>query len=166
MDMYGVDHKGDIKIQSVSTLPAFVSAAADERRLIYCEDTEKRYIGTSTEWKELGAGGLFVRGGTLVNTVDFLVAINTAVWYATCACVVTNVRGYRVGGTGATVNARKNGADNHLASAVSLVDADIWYDGGEVQNATYEVGDKLEIMVVSVTGDVTQIAIQVDFVQV
>jgi len=53
MDMYGVNHKGDIKIQSVPTLPGFVSAAQDERRLIYCENTEKRYIGTSTEWKEL-----------------------------------------------------------------------------------------------------------------
>jgi len=166
MDHYGQDNIGAIKIQSVSTLPEFVSAAQDERRLIYCEDTEKRYIGTSTEWKELGEGGVFVRGGTLVNTVDFLAAINTVVWYATCACTVTNVRGLRVGGTGATINARKNGADNHLASAVSLVNADTWYDGGAVQNTTYVAGDKLEIMIVGVTGDITQIAIQVDFVQV
>jgi len=108
----------------------------------------------------------FSRGGTLVNTVDFLAAINTVVWYATCACTVTNVRGYRVGGTGATVNARRNGADNHLASAVSLTNADTWYDGGAVQNTAYVAGDKLEIMIVGVTGDITQIAIQVDFVQV
>ncbi|MBU1067163.1 hypothetical protein KKE60_05220 [Patescibacteria group bacterium] len=166
MDHYGQDNIGDIKIQSVPTLPEFVSAAQDERRLIYCEDTEKRYIGTSTEWKELGVGGVFVRGGTLVNTVDFLAAMNVIVWYATCACVVTNVRGYRVGGTGATVNARLNGTDNHLASAVSLVNADTWYDGGAVQNTAYVTGDKLEIMVVGVTGDITQIAIQVDFIQV
>uniref|UniRef100_A0A6M3M7J5 Uncharacterized protein n=1 Tax=viral metagenome TaxID=1070528 RepID=A0A6M3M7J5_9ZZZZ len=166
MDHYGQDNIGGIKIQSVPTLPEFVSAAADERRLIYCEDTEKRYIGTSTEWKELGAGGVFVRGGTIVNTVDFLAAINSIVWYATCACVVTNVRGYRVGGTGATINARRNGADNHLASALSLTNADTWYDGGAVQNTVYEIGDKLEIMVVSVTGDITQIAIQIDFVTV
>jgi len=53
MDDYGKDFKGTVKIQSVSTLPAFVSAAADERRLIYCEDTEKFYIGSSTTWVEI-----------------------------------------------------------------------------------------------------------------
>ena len=166
MDHYGQDNIGGIKIQSVPTLPAFVSAAQDERRLIYCEDTGKRYIGTSTEWKELGEGGAFVRGGTLVNTVDFLAAINSIVWYATCACVVMNVRGYRVGGTGATINARRNGANNHLASALSLVNADTWYDGGAVQNTAYVAGDKLEIMIVGVTGEVTQVAVQVDFITV
>ena len=50
MDDYGIDCKGTIKIQSVATLPAFVSEAADKRRLIYCEDTEKFYFGTSTGW--------------------------------------------------------------------------------------------------------------------
>jgi len=107
----------------------------------------------------------FVRGGTLVNAVDYLSAINTVVWYATETCTVTNVRGYRVGGTGATINARKNGSSNHLSSALSLASADTWTDGGAVQNTGYVAGNKLEIMVVSVSGDVEQIGIQIDFVR-
>jgi hypothetical protein len=75
---------------------------------------------------------------------------------------VTAVKGYRVGGTGATINARKNGTSTHLASNLSLASADIWTDGGSVQNASYAAGDKMEIMIVSVSGSPTQIAIQVD----
>jgi hypothetical protein len=90
-------------------------------------------------------------------------AANYIVWRAPFACTVTNVRGYRVGGTGATINARKNGSSNHLSSALSLTSADTWQDGGGVQNTSYSAGDKLEIMVVSVTGSPTQIAIQLDY---
>jgi hypothetical protein len=106
---------------------------------------------------------IFTRGGSLVNTVDYLAAMNTCVWYATKTCIVTNVRGYRVGGTGATINARRNGSSNHLSSSLSLSSADTWMDGGAVQNTAYAAGDKLEIMLVSVAGNVTQIGIQVDF---
>jgi len=68
MDHYGQDNIGGIKIQSVPTLPAFVSAAQDERRLIYCEDTETMYIGGSTRWKEAG-GSLWTQTiGTFTAT--------------------------------------------------------------------------------------------------
>lgn len=87
------------------------------------------------------------------------------VWRAPFPCVVTNVRGHRKGGTGATVNARINQTSNHLSSALSLATADAWADGGAVQNATYVAGDDLEIMLVSITGAVTEIAIQVDFIR-
>ena len=105
----------------------------------------------------------FSRGGTLLNAIDGIATVNVFCWRATIACTVTAIKGFRVGGTGATVNARKNGASNHLASALSLVNASTVYDGGAVQNTTYAIGDYLEIMVVSVTGTVTQIGIQVDF---
>lgn len=103
----------------------------------------------------------FSKGATLLSPA----VGNFIVWYADTACTVTNVRGYRVGGTGATVNARLNGASNHLATAVSLAGADAWTDGGAVQNTTYAAGDKLEVMVVSVAEAPTQIAIEVDFVR-
>jgi hypothetical protein len=90
-------------------------------------------------------------------------AVNLIVWYAPFACTVTNVRGYRVGGTGATINARRKGTDNHLGSALSLTNADTWMDGGAVQNTALAVGDKLEIMIVTITGSPTQVAVQVDF---
>jgi hypothetical protein len=38
-----------------------------------------------------------------------------------------------------------------------------WNDGGAVQNTAYVAGDKLEIMVVGVTGMPNQVAVQVDF---
>jgi len=104
------------------------------------------------------------RGGTLYNSAGIAnAALNIIVWYAPFACTVTNVRGYRVGGTGATINARCSGSLNHLASALSLTLADIWLDGGAVQNTAYAVGEKLEIMVASTAGTVTQLAIQIDF---
>jgi hypothetical protein len=101
---------------------------------------------------------VFSVGGVVLSPT----AVNVIVWYAPFACTVTNVRGYRVGGTGATVNARLNGTDNHLAAAVSAASADTWTDGGAVQNVTYAAGDKMEIMIVSVTGNPTQVAVQVD----
>ena len=101
----------------------------------------------------------FTKGGTVLNPT----AINVIIWRAPFSCTVTAVKGYRVGGTGATINARKNGVSNHLASNLSLTSADTWMDGGAVQNTAYVAGDKLEIMVVTVTGSPTQVEIQVDF---
>jgi len=103
---------------------------------------------------------IFTKGGT---TLDPTGAINILTWRAPFACTVTNVRGNRIGGTGATINARKNGADNHLSSALSLTSADTWADGGAVSNTSYAAGDDLEIMIVTVAGTPTQIAIQVEF---
>ena len=102
----------------------------------------------------------FSLGGTIL---DPTAARNVPVWRAPIACTVTNVRGYRVGGTGATINARHNGTDNHLATALSLTSADTWTNGGTVQNTAYTMSDKLEIMLVTVTGAPTEIGIQVDF---
>jgi hypothetical protein len=87
------------------------------------------------------------------------------VWRAPYACTVTNIRGHRKGGTGATVNARKNQASDHLASDLSLTSADTWMDGGSVQNTSYATGDDLEVEVASITGVVTELAIQVDYVR-
>lgn len=102
----------------------------------------------------------FGRGGTITDPVA---ARDYMVWVAPFSCTVTNVRGHRKGGTGATVNARRNQASAHLASDLSLTTADVWTDGGAVQNTAYVAGDDLEIQLKSITGAVTEIAIQVDF---
>lgn len=107
----------------------------------------------------VGPLGPFSVGGTILSPAA---AINVIVWRARFACTVTNVRGYRVGGTGATINARKNGTLNHLAADLSLTSADTWMDGGAVQNTAYAVGDKLEIMLVTLAGSPAQVAVQVD----
>jgi len=113
---------------------------------------------TGLEWTAV----TFSRGGTFVNA-DGVSTGNFIVWRAPFACTVTAVKGYRVGGSGATINARRNGTSNHLSIALSLTSADTWTDGGAVQNTAYVAGDKLEVMVVSATGSPTQIGIQVDF---
>ena len=109
---------------------------------------------------------VFSRGGALYKADGIAnVALNIIVWRAPFACDVEYVKGYRVGGTGATVNARKNGTLNLLASALSLTSAEEWMDGGAVQNENFAAGDKLEIMIVGTAGVVTQLAIQIDFVR-
>lgn len=85
------------------------------------------------------------------------------VWRAPFACTVTNVRGHRKGGTGATINARRNQASDHLSSDLSLTSADAWMDGGAVQNTAYVAGDDLEIEIATVAGSPTEVAVQVDF---
>lgn len=103
----------------------------------------------------------FVRGGTIENPA----VGNFHVWRAPFACTVTAVKAIREGGTGMTINARKNAASNHLASALSLTSGSTWMDGGSVQNTSYAAGDYLQIMVVSITGTPTEAAIQVEFVR-
>lgn len=105
---------------------------------------------------------VIARGGVVVQDSGITTGKNIIVWRAPYDCTVEAVKGYRVGGSGATVNARKNGASTHLASDLSLTSADTWLDGGAVQNVAYTVGDRMEIMVVTVTGSPTQVAIQVD----
>jgi hypothetical protein len=84
-----------------------------------------------------------------------------AVWRAPVACHVTAVRGYRVGGTGATVNAQKNASDL-LAADLSLTTADAWISSTTVQNDAMAVGDKLLLEVASVAGTPTEVTVQVD----
>jgi hypothetical protein len=52
---------------------------------------------------------------------------------------------------------------NHLVTALSLTSAAAWQDGGAVQDVAYAVGDRMELMIVTVAGAPTQIAVQVDF---
>jgi hypothetical protein len=107
----------------------------------------------------------FSQGGTIYKSDGIVDAVNIIIWEAPFACTVTNVKGYRVGGTGATINARRNGVSNHLSSALSLTSVDQWMDGGVVQNTPYALGDKMEIMVISVSGNPTQIAVKINFVR-
>ncbi|MHC3450753.1 right-handed parallel beta-helix repeat-containing protein [Streptomyces prasinus] len=88
-------------------------------------------------------------------------AASYVIWRAPKACTVTAVRGYRVGGTGATINATRNGADL-LATNLSLSTADTWLAGPGVQNAVLAAGDTLAVAVRSVAGTPGAVTIQVD----
>ncbi|MFF0166811.1 hypothetical protein [Streptomyces prasinus] len=88
-------------------------------------------------------------------------AVSYVVWRAPKACTVTAVRGYRVGGTGVTINAVKNAVDL-LATNLSLSTASTWMSGPSVQNAAFAAGDSLTVAIRSVTGAPTAVTIQVD----
>jgi hypothetical protein len=100
---------------------------------------------------------------TFYNPSGITNAVNALVFQTPSAMTVVKIRARRVGGTACTINARKNGASNHLGSALSLVNADTWYSSTSINNASYAVDDWLEIMIVSVSGSPTQVQIQVDF---
>jgi len=97
-------------------------------------------------------------GGTIISPV---VPINVVVWRAPFAATVTNVLGYVGGASGSVINARKNGALKLLASDLLLTSANTWMDGGAVQNVNMVAGDSLEIMVISLGGFPTEIAVEV-----
>ncbi|MFI6886761.1 hypothetical protein [Streptosporangium canum] len=94
-------------------------------------------------------------------------------WRAPVACRVKAVRAYRLGGTGAVVNAAKNGVD--LCSAdLSVTAASTWtagvlatrvFDVDGVSVLKFAVGDTLTAEVVSVAGTPTDLVIQVDIEQ-
>jgi hypothetical protein len=98
-------------------------------------------------------GGIVESGGSAVNRMTFI---------APYACTLTAVKGFRNGGTGATINARKNGTSNFLSSALSLTSADTVMDGGSVQNTSLAAGDYVELMWVSFAGAPTYVTIQIN----
>jgi hypothetical protein len=153
----GLVAKTIVKENLAALAASDIIGAGHELHLIYNVTADKWVLFNPKGY--VAASQTISRGGTVLSPT---VAINVIVWRAPYNCTLTNVRGYRVEGTGATINARLNGASNHLAAALSLTNADEWMDGGAVQNTAYVAGDKLEIMVVTVAGSPTQVAIQVD----
>lgn len=88
-------------------------------------------------------------------------AVSYAVWRATRACTVTAVRGYRAGGTGATINASRN-ASTLATTDLSLSTAATWLSAPALQNTAMAAGDTLTLSVTGITGTPTAITIQVD----
>jgi len=51
MENYGIDMKGNIQIENVSTLPAWTSS--DERRMIYVAYDDRIYYGSGSKWERV-----------------------------------------------------------------------------------------------------------------
>lgn len=116
-------------------------------------------------WLPVSLGGVasreFSKGGSIISPAT---SINVTLWQAPYACTVAGVRGYLEGSdSAATINARRNGVDAHLAVDLSLAEQ-TWTEAPAVQNTTYAIDDWLEIQIINVT-DATLVAIQVDFVR-
>jgi hypothetical protein len=76
--------------------------------------------------------------------------------------VVTAVHAFRVGGTGATVNARAD--DNTLLPVdLSVPTADTWMSAPSLQNAAVAAGTSLQVELTGVTGTVTYVLVQIDY---
>ena len=83
-------------------------------------------------------------------------------WDAPFNCTINAVKGYKVGGSGATINTRKNGSLTNLATNLFIGSDSTWLDGGAVQNSSFVPGDVLEFMLIDATGYPTQVAVQVN----
>lgn len=105
----------------------------------------------------------FERGGTIFVAAGITAPADVLLWQAPEACSVLFIKGQRVGGATATINARKNGALAHLSADLSLTPAATWVQSTAIINPNYAVGDSLEMRLVSVTGNPTQIAIIIGF---
>lgn len=83
-------------------------------------------------------------------------------WRAPVACKVKAIRAYRLGGTGAAVNATKNGG-NLLAADLSVAAAATWTSASPTAAVgKLAAGDTLAAVVVSVAGAPTDLTIQID----
>lgn len=129
------------------------------------QDTNIQYrAASSTTWAQVGAVA-----GTFTKTAAFsdataIVPATIPVWVAPFACTLTAIKGYRVGGTGATVQAYRNTTGTTLRSAaLSLTSSSTWMDGGAVQNTAFASGDSLLMAVLTVAGSPTQISVQTNY---
>ena len=104
-----------------------------------------------------GGAPIFTKGGTILNPTG---SVTVIVWYAPFSGTVTHVLGYVGGTSGSVINAQRNGLAL-LVSNLTLGSTGTWIDGGAVQNTAISVGDTLQIVVVSVSGSPTEIAIEI-----
>ncbi|MEV4749070.1 hypothetical protein AB0K21_22050 [Streptosporangium sp. NPDC049248] len=98
-------------------------------------------------------------------TKEYRVAAGTAGTYVVTRLPVgvtaIAVRAYRVGGSGGTVNAKKNTSDLLAANLATVTDA--WAGSTALQNATFAAGDTLSVVAAAPAGTPTEIIVQVDF---
>jgi hypothetical protein len=87
-------------------------------------------------------------------------AKNWHVFRAPVAMTIDAIYAIHVAGTNCTVNVRKNGSSALRSSDYTTTTS--WASFGSLQNNTLAAGDYLEIQIVTVTGSVEQVAIQIE----
>ncbi len=137
--------KGDVGLAAVDNTPDAAKPVSAAQQV-------------ALDTKQNRAGAMF----TLAVPVLAPAAGIFVVWRAPFAAQLSGLRAYRVDGTGATVNARKNGVANHLAVDLSVSVVGAWIDGGSLQDASYAAGDTLEVIFTGVTGGPSQLIVQLD----
>jgi len=84
------------------------------------------------------------------------------IWRAPFACTVVAVRSHFDAGTNCVVNARKNQASTFMSTNFTNSTANAWGAGTVNQNQAIAAGDDIEVNLVSTSGAVTKVNIQVD----
>lgn len=84
------------------------------------------------------------------------------IWRAPFACTVTAVRSHFDAGTNCVVNARKNQASDFMSADFTNSTANAWGAGTVDQNQSVAAGDDIEVELVSTSGAVTKVNIQVE----
>jgi hypothetical protein len=104
-------------------------------------------------------GGVFYDADGIAGTAAL--SQSMIIWRAPFNCTASAFNSYRVTGSGATVNAKKNGS-LILSSSFSVANTDTWNNLTTLQNNTFVIGDKLELTLMTASGYPTQVAIQLD----
>jgi hypothetical protein len=107
-----------------------------------------------------GGSSTFSKGGVFL---DPILPTDTVIWRADAAYTVTNVRAYLSGVSpcSASINTRVNSSAN-LTSNLFVTTSGNWWVGPGVINAAVASGDSLEIRLLSLSGSVKYVNIQVD----
>lgn len=113
--------------------------------------TDKRVIITPVTFSV----GMFFEGAPPGN--GFRMA-----WRAPFSCTVVAVRSHFDAGTNCVVNARKNQASTFCSTNFTNSTANAWGAGTVNQNQAIAAGDDIEMNLVSTSGAVTKVNIQVD----
>lgn len=106
------------------------------------------------------------KGGTFYNSAGLSTTDtgSVIVWRAPYNCTASTIYAWREGGTAASVSASRNGLALTSSNMV-LTNASQFYSSSATQNQNFSTGDRLEVAIVSFTGTVTEVSIQVDFRQ-
>lgn len=112
---------------------------------------------------ELGEGAMTYLGATFSVMMSLTgdTIGSYPIYYAPQAYTITAVRGIRVGGTGATINAQNNGSDIATVD-LSLTSAGTWMAAPALQNVGLSAGASLSLEVASASGTPTSVTVQVD----
>lgn len=117
---------------------------------------------TVTVSSSLSAQGssTFSKGGVFL---DPIFPTDTVIWRSDGSYTLTNVRGYLSGATpcSASINTRVNSSAN-LSSNLFITTSGNWWVGDTPINTSVVAGDSLEIRLLSLSGSVKYVNIQVD----
>jgi hypothetical protein len=152
---------------SLAVVPGGVSAASVDTRNITAKDVSAKTLSGTLTGDVTGDVTGKVSGITFPMTEDRGVVIENDVTYVTAVTLnhsmwpadgtITGAWAKRIGGSGASVNAENNGAN--IRSANLSLTTTAWTGWGSLQNTAVTDGQTLEFEVLSVTGNVTQISI-------